>query len=359
MCERKYGIELEGYVDSNLVSNVGRRGGFDFIHDGSLEDSGEECYNCNGSGEVEETCEDCGGDGYEECSYCDGCGRESEEEECSYCGGEGSVTCGNCCGECTQTVECSRCEGRGDEGEYGIEAVSDPLRFSHGKSKIEDIMSYLHDHNWTIREECGTHIHVDANDLSMSALQKLAILVHSIEPILFSSMSDRYDNTYCKPMDECFISDMYSNGDKPMSKQSFADSYYKEEGKDLDYLDKYDSERYYALNFHSYFYRGTVEFRYFGGMDNVEEIWSTINLCVSLVEMAKTLDYGQILFLASNWLKAGSLEEARGLLKYQLSLDYLVGTSYYNSRFTSLKNEAIQLMEHNNVELSDIGDMAV
>ena len=44
----------------------------------------------------------------------------------------------------------------------------------------------------------------------------------------------------------------------------------------------YDDSRYHGLNFHSVFYRGTVEFRYFVGSLHAGKIKSYIQLCLAL-----------------------------------------------------------------------------
>jgi len=50
-----------------------------------------DCFECNGSGEVEEFCSECGGDCYDEEGFtCEGCGGDGvEDETCPQCSGEG------------------------------------------------------------------------------------------------------------------------------------------------------------------------------------------------------------------------------------------------------------------------------
>jgi hypothetical protein len=70
------------------------------------------CERCDGTGEV--TCEECDGDGrqmgdgeWEDCEACDGSGNE----KCPDCGGEGYLSCDNCD---NGKNECWECNGNGD-----------------------------------------------------------------------------------------------------------------------------------------------------------------------------------------------------------------------------------------------------
>ena len=72
-----------------------------------------------------ETCDDCGGSGYDDadCQYCDGNGEQ--RLECGYCDGEGSIRddegdeeqCHECDGDGYEDVECDECHGNGTSGD--------------------------------------------------------------------------------------------------------------------------------------------------------------------------------------------------------------------------------------------------
>ena len=72
-----------------------------------------------------DTCEDCGGSGYDDddCQYCDGEGEQ--RLECGYCDGEGSIRddegeeeqCDECNGDGYEEVECDECHGNGTSGD--------------------------------------------------------------------------------------------------------------------------------------------------------------------------------------------------------------------------------------------------
>jgi len=83
------------------------------------------CDDCDGGGTV--TCTNCDGEGDEPCPDCDGTGETYDDDEhevkCDNCEGSGVVTCYTCDGEGTEgcqscasdgTVRCDDCDGNGE-----------------------------------------------------------------------------------------------------------------------------------------------------------------------------------------------------------------------------------------------------
>lgn len=84
----------------------------------NCEDGMAVCEECGGDWEEHEECNDCGGEGQQDCYNCDGDGREScddcdgaGETQCEICGGETTVICHDCDG--AGETECEECEGDG------------------------------------------------------------------------------------------------------------------------------------------------------------------------------------------------------------------------------------------------------
>lgn len=63
---------------------------------------------------------------------------------------------------------------------------------------------------------------------------------------------------YCQKMDTRFLDEI--NNRPPMSMEQIKSMWY--DGEDYSYR-HYDDTRYHALNLHSVFYKGTIEFRLF------------------------------------------------------------------------------------------------
>lgn len=74
---------------------------------------------------------------------------------------------------------------------------------------------------------------------------------------------------YCQKMDTRFLDEI--NNRPPMSMDQFKSMWY--DGEDCSYR-HYDDTRYHALNLHSVFYKGTIEFRLFNSTLLAGEICS-------------------------------------------------------------------------------------
>lgn len=394
MCEnhkRTYGIELEGYTDENIRGNHVQD--WKLIDDGSLNDSSEECDNCC-DGDYE--CSECWGNGSHECSDCNGgsevpCGtcdctgyvdcdeckgegghwiNEGEEDEewidcnncydgkidCDDCNSSGYVDCDTCnargsidCEDCDGSgrIECSECDGRGyydsyDGEGYGVECVSGICEEGDFEP-ISQIFNYINRYKWKVDETCGTHVHIGGDDLQASDLSKLAILCNIVEPMIYGTLSrHRFYTNYCKKTKRDMVEYLIPKGDT-ITLQELADKYYGYSVNINGSFSKYQSERYYGLNLHSWFYRKTIEFRYFDGTESEEQSKGWIDLCIKLVDFAKHTSFEQLQVIGKEFHSVDSLEELIAKVKTLLGLEYNF-TPYNNGIYAESKgNIASQL----------------
>jgi hypothetical protein len=70
-----------------------------------------DCEYCDGKGDTD--CETCDGSGDVECDNCNGSGEDEEGETCGNCDGSGNLNCDDCNGSGNES--CSHCDGSGDE----------------------------------------------------------------------------------------------------------------------------------------------------------------------------------------------------------------------------------------------------
>lgn len=70
-----------------------------------------DCEYCDGNGTLD--CEYCDGSGEVDCDTCNGSGEDEEGDTCGNCDGSGNLNCGNCDG--TGDESCGHCDGSGDE----------------------------------------------------------------------------------------------------------------------------------------------------------------------------------------------------------------------------------------------------
>jgi hypothetical protein len=369
MCEKKltYGIELEGYVDENIRGNYVQ--GWNLIDDGSLEDENEECEYCNGSGEfVGECstcrgsgnidCDNCSGEGYTtccecdgnyelECKDCDGHGvidEDGESIECGECDGTGIVHCEHCeegyddCDDCCRgqvdcddcnghgeiTEECCECEGEGSHGDgdkYGVECVSNII-VEGEYDYIDRIFDYIGNRGWNVDDSCGTHVHIGGHELEPKDLSKLAILVNILEPMIYGSMDkNRLDGSYCRRVKADMVEYLIERGEE-ITLQEIANQYYGFTRNLNDGFSKYEQQRYFGLNLHSWFFRKTIEFRYFEGAEDRDQAKQWIDFCTKLVNFAKYTTFEQLIVIGKDFYAVDNLTTLLERMEELLGLEY-------------------------------------
>lgn len=117
---------------------------------------------------------------------------------------------------------------------------------------------------------CGVHIHIGGHGQTPESLRNLVNIMAGHEDLLRIALKlDRYRiEDYCSPVDCNFLRKL--NRVKPKSFSELADVWYDSQYCDGRRTDHYNSTRYHMLNLHSFFNRGTIEFRLFQ-FDNPEK----------------------------------------------------------------------------------------
>lgn len=180
----------------------------------------------------------------------------------------------------------------------GFEINTAPAAGDRFVTCIQELGEALASHGAEVTRSCGLHVHVDARDYTFWDVRKFVLLWERVEPSLFSivarSRRPGSNNNYCLPVGERY---------RPLTeeqdvKSSFIRSIYGYDTKcerhqrqpykvlDSKKGDKYDSARYYALNLHSWVYRGTLENRIHQGSVNAKRITNWSLLFAGLLDFA-------------------------------------------------------------------------
>lgn len=144
--------------------------------------------------------------------------------------------------------------------DHAVEVVSPICRYEDIK-EIQQIVRKLRKAGGFVNQSCGIHVHVDASKHDARSLRNIINIIYSKEDLIFKTLQvdERRKNRFCKEVDDSFLKKV--NAKKPKTKEAFARLWY--EGNMDRRLTHYDSSRYHALNLHSVFQKGTVEFRMF------------------------------------------------------------------------------------------------
>lgn len=279
-----------------------------------------ECSHCSYCGEPEDTC----------CSNCDQC---EDHCRCFICNGcDKTRDSGYQCSSCEYCENCCSCpdEGwispkknawHGKTGRYmgveievdsgdknavtktiqkwgaglvqdgslsdeGFEITTAPARGHEFLDQIKEITNDLAVADAKITRSCGLHVHVDARDLKFYEIRKILNYYAAIEPALYAILPKwRRNSKYCVPNGKRFAG-IQLNKHKKLRHDVHKVCYQTTNMQELPdrKKHKYDDARYFGFNLHSWFYRGTIEFRHFGGSIECRKITNWARLCCAIIE---------------------------------------------------------------------------
>lgn len=169
----------------------------------------------------------------------------------------------------------------------GFEITTAPANGDSFIQQITEITNGLKEHSPIITKNCGLHVHIDARDYNFHDIAKLIKVYAAIEPILFSMVpASRRKSKFCLPCGKTYKNALENNSSNYWTtKTQVVLNTYNNYDSNTHRKSKYNNARYNALNLHSWFYRGTIEFRLMEGTINPQYIinWGIL--------WAKILDY--------------------------------------------------------------------
>ena len=177
---------------------------------------------------------------------------------------------------------------------------------------VQEIIRALRKAGAKVNKSCGIHVHVDGSNHNAKSLKNLVFTFRAKEDLIFKAVGTqeaRLDR-WCRPIDDSLVSNI--KGLKKVNDSTMKDTWYKtySSGREWACHDHYDQSRYHALNLHSIWYRGTVEFRCFEATLHAGEVRAYINLCLAMSAAAinakrasaEVLDNGNDKYAMRCWL---------------------------------------------------------
>ena len=190
---------------------------------------------------------------------------------------------------------------------------------------------------------CGVHIHIglksDIGSHTAHSLTNLANIMAAHEQQIGRAI--KIDRTrvsgYCMTVNPEFLRRL--NAEKPQTMEALADLWYESHGAERGRNNHYNDSRYYMLNLHACFTKGTIEFRLFqfdnlsehseGGI-NCDQMKAYIQLCLAMSELAKRLKY-------ASPIPQQTENEKYAFRCWMLRLGF-IGEEFKTARDTLLKN---------------------
>lgn len=173
--------------------------------------------------------------------------------------------------------------GRELMDEYRVEFVTPPLNYEDIET-LQSIIRKFKELGGVPHSSCGIHIHVDGANHTATSLRRLVNFFFSRQEIIYDALAvgSRKDR-WCKPVCKDLLDTMKKEKDLDARKveeiwySSANDQYHG--GIDHSH---YNSTRYHALNLHSFFQKGTVEFRLFNSTLHAGKIKAYIQFVLAL-----------------------------------------------------------------------------
>ncbi len=173
-----------------------------------------------------------------------------------------------------------------DEGrDYWVEMVTPKLTYDQ-LPVLQECMRRVKRAGAKVNESCGIHVHVDGANHNRQSLKNLIGIMFSKEDILFKALqvNEERAKRWCKKVREPMLREARTlSSDETKDLTELEQIWY--EG-DEGHGDHYNKTRYHALNLHSMFYRGTVEFRCFNSTLNPGQAAAYVNLCLAMSAQA-------------------------------------------------------------------------
>lgn len=173
--------------------------------------------------------------------------------------------------------------------EYRVEFVTPPLNYSDIEL-LQNIIRKLRENGAKAHSSCGIHIHVDGANHTAVSLRRLVNFMTARQDLIYEALQigDRESN-WCHKLNKTLLDAMKK--DKNLTKEKAEEIWYSRANDGycggIDHQ-HYNSTRYHGVNLHSFFTKGTVEFRLFNSTLHAGKIKAYIQFCLALSAWAIT-----------------------------------------------------------------------
>ena len=150
---------------------------------------------------------------------------------------------------------------------------------------LQEVVRCLRRHGGFVNESCGQHVHVDAANHTPQSLKNALTIMYAKEDILFKALKvqERREYSYCQKVRPEVLEKIRKMPNKSITMDRVRNVWYG--GRDGSH-NHYDSTRYYALNLHAVFSKGTLEWRCFESTLHAGKVRANITLALAISAQA-------------------------------------------------------------------------
>jgi hypothetical protein len=210
--------------------------------------------------------------------------------------------------------------------DYKVEMVSPICRYGDIET-VQEIVRELRKAGMMVNETTGIHIHIGKDGHTARSLKNIVNIMAAKEDILFKALEVNTERAqrWCKKVEGTLIQKI-NKVSAPTESKVRNIWYNGEDGANQ----HYHESRYHALNLHSVWQKGTIEFRCFNSTTHAGKIKAYIQLCLAISHQAKIQK-------SATARKTESANEKYTFRTWLLRLG-LIGEEFETARFHLLAN---------------------
>ena len=175
------------------------------------------------------------------------------------------------------SIRCRNGSNRAASRDYSVEFVSPICKYEDIET-VQELVRKLRAGGARVNDSCGIHVHVDASAHTPQTLRNIVNIMAAKEDLLYKALQVKVNReNYCRKADTRFLEEL--NHKRPKTMDEVEELWYNGMGGRYSH---YDDSRYHALNLHSVFSKGTIEFRLFNSTLHAGEVKSYIQLCLAI-----------------------------------------------------------------------------
>lgn len=220
------------------------------------------------------------------------------------------------------SIEAIRNDGTSEPlDEYRVEFVTPPLNYSDIEL-LQNIIRKLRENGAKAHSSCGIHIHVDGANHTAVSLRRLVNFMTARQDLIYEALQigDRESN-WCHKLNKTLLDAMKK--DKNLTKEKAEEIWYSRANDGycggIDHQ-HYNATRYHGVNLHSFFTKGTVEFRFFNSTLHAGKIKAYIQFCLAVSAWAITSQEKIVFRSMDGYTPEQKVTIMRNILTHRLGL---------------------------------------
>lgn len=205
--------------------------------------------------------------------------------------------------------------------EYRVEFVTPPLNYSDIEL-LQNIIRKLRENGAKAHSSCGIHIHVDGANHTAVSLRRLVNFMTARQDLIYEALQigDR-ESSWCHKLNKTLLDAMKK--DKYLTKEKAEEIWYSRANDGycggIDHQ-HYNSTIYHGVNLHSFFTKGTVEFRLFNSTLHAGKIKAYIQFCLAVSAWAITSQEKIVFRSMDGYTPEQKVTIMRNILTHRLGL---------------------------------------